>query len=1054
MGDQPVQSMPIAGKITPLVQRQVEEEDEEETIQTELISPVRQVIQKLAELGEEEETAQSEKNSGLAPSVISKEELRRQPEEEEEPIQTKSIRDQFTPLVQRQAEPVEEEEEIQTKRFSGQIIPLVHRQIEEEEEEPIQTKRISTGQPTLQRQEEQEGKEEGQEEPIQAEPSANEVSPLIHRQTKVEEEETEADLQAKEVSAPRPTATRDLESRIHAQKGSGEPLPESTRAFFEPRFGADFSQVRVHTGSRTADTAESINAKAFTVGENISFGKGQYTPESQTGRRLLAHELTHVVQQSGGAFTQRVPLVSRQLIGEPMVQRDDEEFVDPNFAPVDPGFDDTADTGGDGGGEDAPGVPSDVPSGGGLEQEEENSDGTLGRDEEVINIPGFDVDEGGECFNLVPKETCAAEKAGAGPNTVPEEALGKLVDFAIKGGVLGWGLGKLISLAGRGALWAWKKIPLSARAYAINKAIGYALNGTDFIPNFALRGNIMARWLHAGIRGYLKALLEEDDATKVYAFEKYLTIILGGDESFSIGYAKGLLCGFFVSGLVGIIQMIIDLICLVGKIPKFIESFRRFFGAFPEEMEKAAQAIKEFDAAMTAALPGALDQVLEVISDPVKIAGLVETVAASGAASAEKMGAAVAEKLLAMAREPSKGLGFKVGQATGVVLFEVVLGLLTAGGGAAVSAVKISAKVGLKVIASIGKNILGAIHFLKPWFLMFKNFAVSVGTYLTKGFRLAAGKLGKVFDRIEEFFAAILKRCRPGSVKCKVKKPKKPKRPKKPKKPGKDLAVISKYKVRVKTKTMPYRIKGISHFDLSIILSRERRVGRARRVILSAPVRKSRRGQYKVTAITTLGPKKIVTIRRLKTGKKQSEAIPMNWYKPLRNYPQRLALTPNPARWRGGRTVPNINSITMLGKNEIEVPPTQFRSFPLARTGTRGGKTVKVITVGVALPFRPFKGKPMKRTRSKGTKRPLQGRYRNLLKNYQYAGLATEEIDHVQDIGWGGASMDNLRNLWPLESTRNRAGNESYTQDVTYQSANRRRVGKPTRMIGKWFKIR
>jgi hypothetical protein len=66
----------------------------------------------------------------------------------------------------------------------------------------------------------------------------------------------------------------------------------------EPRFGRDFSQVRIHSGNRAADLARSINARAFTVGRDVVFGEGQYTPASRSGKFLLAHELTHVVQQT------------------------------------------------------------------------------------------------------------------------------------------------------------------------------------------------------------------------------------------------------------------------------------------------------------------------------------------------------------------------------------------------------------------------------------------------------------------------------------------------------------------------------------------------------------------------------------------------------------------------------------------------------------------------------------------------------------------------------------------------------------------------------------
>jgi Domain of unknown function (DUF4157) len=81
----------------------------------------------------------------------------------------------------------------------------------------------------------------------------------------------------------------------------GQPLDAVTRAFMEQRFAHDFSQVRVHTGLSAATSARAVDALAYTVGRNIVFGSGQYSPESVAGRRLLAHELTHVLQQGAAA---------------------------------------------------------------------------------------------------------------------------------------------------------------------------------------------------------------------------------------------------------------------------------------------------------------------------------------------------------------------------------------------------------------------------------------------------------------------------------------------------------------------------------------------------------------------------------------------------------------------------------------------------------------------------------------------------------------------------------------------------------------------------------
>ena len=79
--------------------------------------------------------------------------------------------------------------------------------------------------------------------------------------------------------------------------GGGQPLDESTRSFMEPRFGHDFSRVRVHADERAAESARAVNALAYTVGQDVVFGGGQYEPGTNEGKKLLAHELTHVVQQ-------------------------------------------------------------------------------------------------------------------------------------------------------------------------------------------------------------------------------------------------------------------------------------------------------------------------------------------------------------------------------------------------------------------------------------------------------------------------------------------------------------------------------------------------------------------------------------------------------------------------------------------------------------------------------------------------------------------------------------------------------------------------------------
>jgi uncharacterized protein DUF4157 len=89
----------------------------------------------------------------------------------------------------------------------------------------------------------------------------------------------------------------------------GGPLPSETRAYFEPRFGRNFSQVRVHCGGAAAAAAGRMNARAFTLSNDIAFAPGEYAPTTHRGRKLIAHELAHVVQQNAGG----VPVIQRQL---------------------------------------------------------------------------------------------------------------------------------------------------------------------------------------------------------------------------------------------------------------------------------------------------------------------------------------------------------------------------------------------------------------------------------------------------------------------------------------------------------------------------------------------------------------------------------------------------------------------------------------------------------------------------------------------------------------------------------------------------------------------
>jgi hypothetical protein len=145
------------------------------------------------------------------------------------------------------------------------------------------------------------------------------ASPVSTIQRQIEEEPKVAQA----FSSQEPEVPPDIKGYIETDEGGGEPLSESAREFAEPRFGQDFGGVRVHTDSRAADATQALNARAFTRGQDIYFDEGQYRPSAPQGQRLLAHELTHTLQQG---------FVNRHLSSA--VQRQDNEENGPSEGEV------------------------------------------------------------------------------------------------------------------------------------------------------------------------------------------------------------------------------------------------------------------------------------------------------------------------------------------------------------------------------------------------------------------------------------------------------------------------------------------------------------------------------------------------------------------------------------------------------------------------------------------------------------------------------------------------------------------------------------------------
>ena len=123
-----------------------------------------------------------------------------------------------------------------------------------------------------------------------------------------------------------PASSADMDAHpdsiMGSQNGAGQALDRATREFFSARFGHDFANVRVHADTAAAESARALNALAYTVGRDVVFGAGQYAPGTRAGKQLLAHELTHVVQQSAAASLQHAPAKQTEADYQPVVSQD------------------------------------------------------------------------------------------------------------------------------------------------------------------------------------------------------------------------------------------------------------------------------------------------------------------------------------------------------------------------------------------------------------------------------------------------------------------------------------------------------------------------------------------------------------------------------------------------------------------------------------------------------------------------------------------------------------------------------------------------------------
>lgn len=225
----------------------------------------------------------------------------------------------FTPAVSPPVHPVSRQA-IQNSTTGDSVASQIQKQEEEEEvmqmqheeeEEMVQAQAGEEEEIVQQKQQTEQEFFEGNNGKIVQKKPEEEDEPQMQTEDEAElqakMEEQESLVQAKSETVL--TASAGLETALNNSKGSGSPLPGEVKSQMESGFGTDFSNVRVHTGSDAVQMSNKIGAQAFTHGNDIYFNEGKFNPASQSGQHLIAHELTHTVQQGASVQPKRIQRV-------------------------------------------------------------------------------------------------------------------------------------------------------------------------------------------------------------------------------------------------------------------------------------------------------------------------------------------------------------------------------------------------------------------------------------------------------------------------------------------------------------------------------------------------------------------------------------------------------------------------------------------------------------------------------------------------------------------------------------------------------------------------
>jgi hypothetical protein len=516
------------------------------------------------------------------------------------------------------------------------------------------------------------------------------------------------------------------------QRSGGERLPDASRAYMESALGADLSGVRIHNDPDAAQAASDINARAFTVGQDVYFGTGQYEPGEKRGNRLLAHELTHTVQQESGTVTAQADT--------------------PISSPADP-----------------------------LEHEAEAVAASIGSPREptlpqplrprlttqpMVQGAWYDtiVDVGKEVAGKVEESaesawstvSSATSKGIAAVSSVGQSVASAVGSAATEISKNADAIARALRLAATALVdptaipaiivdIEWDLLPESVKGRVINTLLDAAIIVAEAAPPPTMTLDFLTPMLQQGMIGFLKEVRSYQTAVKIKIVDRLVKLSVEPSADYTIGFLKGFVLGLW-DGISGPFVALWDIVKLAWRamqaeaefIATLVSTDRRraLFNDLKAMMESAEERVG-----------AAVEKLLSSKASPEELLATIEDIVKEAAAAAQGAGAQVADALMSFLQQPDADLGHALGRVAGNVTFEALLLILTEGGWAALK----GALEGIRWISKAIEAVKDGARLLEGFTGLAAAFSRFVSVMRKSKF------LSELIEPIEELFRLFIK---------------------------------------------------------------------------------------------------------------------------------------------------------------------------------------------------------------------------------------------------------------------------------------------------------